>query len=136
MEMENKGDTLKLVKKEVEKAARAALLINAVFESNGDIYDEPCKKNEDKYNNFVKAIEILSDLKEKGKCDFEYDDIETEYTIHAIHIKWVLDDGFDLYIDDSNKNEIKMLLDYTEECLISDDDASSWQLTSVIYEPA
>lgn len=114
----------------------ASLLIHAVLENDEmDVYEEPCKVNMDKYNGFHKAIEILTDLKAKGKCDFKASDIRKEYLLHTIYVKWELTDGFYLCIDSENKTEIKMLLDCMDECLISDDEANVWQLSSRIYTP-
>lgn len=121
----------------VEKVAKASLLLYAVMENDeADIYDEPCVINKRKYDGFHKAIEILSDLKAKGKCDFEASDIRKEYTIHTIYINWRLTDNFWVCIDSSNKTEIKMLLDCMDECLIRDDEANMWQLSSKIFVPA
>ena len=120
----------------VEKIAKANVLLYAVMESDEmDIYDEPCKVNIEKYNGFYKAVEILSELKAKGKCNFEASDIRKEYIIHTIYIKWNLTDDFWMCIDDSNKTEIKTILDCMDECLIRDDEANIWQLSSKIYVP-
>lgn len=130
--MENKNELYETV----DKTVKASLLLYAIFESDEmDMYDEPCKVNIKKYNGFHKAIEILLDLKAKGKCDFEASDIRKEYTLHTIYITWNLTDDFWLCIDSENKTEIKMLLDLMDECLIRDDEANVWQLSSKIFVP-
>ena len=130
--MENKNELYETV----EKIAKASVLLYAIFENDEmDLYEEPCMINKAKYNGFHKAIEILSDLKAKGKCDFEASDIRREYTFHTIYINWKLTDDFWVCIDSENKTEIKMLLDCMDECLIRDDEANVWQLSSKIYVP-
>lgn len=130
--MENKNELYEAV----EKIAKATVLLYAIFENDEmDLYEEPCMINKTKYNGFYKAIEILSDLKAKGKCDFEASDIYKEYTFHTIYINWKLTDDFWVCIDSENKTEIKMLLDCMDECLIRDDEANVWQLSSKIYVP-
>lgn len=130
--MENKNELYETV----EKIAKASVLLYAIFENDEmDLYEEPCMINKVKYNGFHKAIEILSDLKAKGKCDFEASDIRREYMFHTIYIKWKLTDDFWVCIDSENKTEIKMLLDCMDECLIRDDEANVWQLSSKIYVP-
>ena len=120
----------------VEKIAKASLLLYAVCDNDEmDLYDEPCKVNIKKYNGFHKAIGILSELKAEGKCDFEASDIRKEYILHTIYIKWNLTDNFWMCIDSENKTEIQMLLDCMDECLIRDDEANIWQLSSKIYVP-
>ena len=129
--MENKNELYETV----EKIAKASVLLYAVMESDGDLIEEPCVINKRKYDGFHKAISILSDLKAKGKCDFEASDIRKEYTFHTIYINWKLTDDFWVCIDSENKTEIKMLLDCVDECLIRDDEANVWQLSSKIYVP-
>lgn len=130
--MENKNELYETV----EKIAKASVLLYAIFENDEmDLYEEPCMIHKAKYSGFHKAIEILSDLKEKGKCDFEASDIRKEYTFHTIYINWKLTDDFWVCIDSENKTEIKMLLDCMDECLIRDDEANVWQLSSKIYVP-
>ena len=130
--MENKNELYETV----EKIAKASVLLYAIFENDEmDLYEEPCMINKAKYNGFHKAIEILSDLKAKGKCDFEASDIRKEYLLHTIYVKWELTDEFYLYIDSENKTEIKMLFDCMDTCVISDDSANVWQLSSKIYVP-
>lgn len=119
----------------IKKDAKAMILLYAAMESDGDIYDEPCKIHKRKYNGFHKAIEILSKLQEQGKCTFKAMDIQKEYTMHSIEIKWNLTDDFYLYIDQTNRTEIKQLLDCMDECIIAEDEASSWTLISRIYVP-
>lgn len=119
----------------VEKIAKASALLYAVMESDGDLIEEPCVVNKQKYDGFHKAISILCDLKSKGKCDFEAMDIRKEYTMHSIEVKWKLTDDFYLYIDESNKNEIKNLLDCMDTCIISDEDATQWTFISHIFVP-
>ena len=105
--MENKNELYETV----EKIAKASVLLYAIFENDEmDLYEEPCMINKAKYSGFHKAIEILSDLKAKGKCDFEASDIRREYTFHTIYINWKLTDDFWVCIDSENKTEIKMLL--------------------------
>lgn len=121
----------------VERVIKANLLLYAVIENDeADMYNEPCLINKKKYDGFYKAIEILSDLKAKGKCDFEASDIRKEYTIHTIYIDWKLTDDFWVCIDSSNKTEIQILFDCMDECLIRDDEANIWQLSSRIFVPA
>ena len=130
--MENKNELYETV----EKIAKATVLLYAIFENDEmDLYEEPCMINKTKYNGFHKAISILSDLKAKGKCDFEASDIRKEYMFHTIYINWKLTDDFWVCIDSENKTEIKMLLDCMDECLIRDDEANVWQLSSKIYVP-
>ena len=130
--MENKNELYEAV----EKIAKATVLLYAIFENDEmDLYEESCMINKTKYNGFHKAIEILSDLKAKGKCDFEASDIRKEYMFHTIYINWKLTDDFWVCIDSENKTEIKMLLDCMDECLIRDDEANVWQLSSKIYVP-
>ena len=62
-------------------------------------------------------------------------DIRKEYTMHSIEVKWNLTDDFYVYIDDSNKSEIKALLDCMDVCIISDDDATKWSFISKIFVP-
>lgn len=120
----------------VEKIAKANLLLYAIMENDeSDVYEEPCLINKRKYDGFHKAIEILTDLKANGQCDFEASDIRKEYTIHTIYVKWNLTDNFWVCIDSSNKTEVKMLLDCMDECLIRDDEANVWQLSSKIFVP-
>ena len=119
----------------IDKIAKANVLLYAVMESDGDLIKEPYGINRRKYNGFYKAIEILCDLKAKGKCDFEAMDIRKEYTMHSIEVKWNLTDDFYVYIDESNKSEIKTLLDCMDECIISDDDATKWSFISRIFVP-
>lgn len=119
----------------VEREAKAAILLNAVFESEGDLITGACTMDEEKYDGFQKAIEILSGLKAKGKCDFEAMDIDEPYELHAIQIKWNVTTEPYVEIDSSNKKEIQMLLDCMEDCLICDDEGSNWQLSSKIYIP-
>lgn len=119
----------------IDKIAKANVLLYAVMESDGDLIKEPYGINRRKYNGFYKAIEILCDLKAKGKCDFEAMDIRKEYTMHSIEVKWNLTDDFYVYIDESNKSEIKALLDCMDECIISDDDATKWSFISRIFVP-
>jgi len=120
----------------VDKIAKASLLLYAIFESEEmDLYEEPCMINKAKYNGFHKAIEVLSELKAKGKCDFEASDIRKEYILHTIYVNWKYTDDFWVCIDENNKTEIKMLFDYMDECLIRDDEANVWQLSSRIYVP-
>ena len=130
--MENKNELYETV----EKITKASVLLYAIFECDEmDLYEEPCKVNINKYNGFHKAVEILSDLKAKGKCDFKASDIRKEYLIHTIYINWNLTDDFWICIDKNNKTEIKMLFDCMDECLIRDDEANVWQLSSRIYVP-
>ena len=119
----------------IEKIAKASVLLYAVMESDGDLIEEPCVVNKRKYDGFHKAISILCDLKAKGKCDFEAMDIRKEYTMHSIEVKWNLTDDFYVYIDESNKSEIKTLLDCMDVCIISDDDATKWSFISKIFVP-
>ena len=119
----------------IDKIAKANVLLYAVMESDGDLIKEPYGINRRKYNGFYKAIEILCDLKAKGKCDFEAMDIRKEYTMHSIEVKWNLTDDFYVYIDESNKSEIKTLLDCMDVCIISDDDATKWSFISRIFVP-
>ena len=119
----------------VDKIAKASVLLYAVMESDGDLIEEPCVIIKRKYDGFHKAIEILSDLKAKGQCDFEAMDIRKEYTMHSIEVKWNLTDDFYIYIDESNKSEIKTLLDCMDTCIISDDDATRWSFISKIFVP-
>lgn len=119
----------------IDKIAKANVLLYAVMESDGDLIKEPYGINRRKYNGFYKAIEILCDLKAKGKCDFEAMDIRKEYTMHSIEVTWKLTDDFYVYIDESNKSEIKALLDCMDECIISDDDATKWSFISRIFVP-
>ena len=132
--MENKNDELY---ETVERAVKASLLLDAVLSNDEmDLWEEPCKVNVRKYEGFHKAVEILSDLKEKGQCDFEVSDIRKEYMLHTIDITWKLTNESDLYIDDTNKLEIKQLLDCMDKCLISNDyGIAEWQLSSKIYVP-
>ena len=130
--MENKNELYETD----EKIAKASVLLYAIFEYDEmDLYEEPCMINKAKYYGFHKAIEVLSDLKAKGKCDFEASDIRKEYTFHTIYINWKLTDDFWVCIDSENKTEIIMLLDSMDECLIRDDEANVWQLSSKIYVP-
>lgn len=129
--MENKNELYETV----EKIAKATVLLYAVMESDGDLIEEPCVINKRKYDGFHKAISILSDLKAKGKCDFEASDIRKEYMFHTIYVNWKLTDDFWVCIDSENKTEIKILLDCMDECLIRDDEANVWQLSSKIYVP-
>lgn len=119
----------------IDKIAKASVLLYAVMESDGDLIEEPCVINKRKYDGFHKAIGILSDLKAKGQCDFEAMDIRKEYTMHSIEVKWNLTDDFYVYIDESNKSEIKTLLDCMDTCIISDDDATKWSFISKIFVP-
>lgn len=119
----------------VDKIAKASVLLYAVMESDGDLIEEPCVIDKQKYDGFHKAIGILSDLKAKGQCDFEAMDIRKEYTMHSIEVKWNLTDDFYVYIDESNKSEIKTLLDCMDTCIISDDDATKWSFISKIFVP-
>lgn len=119
----------------VDKIAKSTVLLYAVMESDGDLIEEPYVINKRKYDGFHKAIEILSDLKAKGQCDFEAMDIRKEYTMHSIEVKWNLTDDFYIYIDESNKSEIKTLLDCMDTCIISDDDATRWSFISKIFVP-
>lgn len=118
-----------------EKIVKASVLLYAVMESDGDLIKEPCLVNKQKYDSFHKAISILSDLKANGKCDFKAMDIRKEYTMHSIEVKWSLIDDFYVYIDESNKEEIKTLLDCMDVCIISDDDATKWSFISRIFVP-
>ena len=131
--MENK----KALYASIENLTKANLLLYAILENDEgiDLIEEPCRINIKKYDNFFKAIKILSDLKSKGKCDFEASDIRKEYVFHTIYINWNMTDEFWVCIDKTNKKEIKMLLDYMDECLIRDDEANIWQLSSKIYVP-
>ena len=130
--MENKTE----LKEAIENSIRANLLLHAVLENDEmDVYDVACKVNRKKYDGFNRAIEILSKLRDEGKCEFEAADIQVFYTIHTIYINWNLTDDFWVCIDDGNKSEIKELLDCTDECLIRDDEANIWQLSSRIYMP-
>lgn len=119
----------------VDKIAKATVLLYAVMECDGDLIEEPYVVNKRNYDGFHKAIEILSDLKAKGQCDFEAMDIRKEYTMHSIEVKWNLTDDFYVYIDESNKSEIETLLDCMETCVISEDDATSWTFISKIFVP-
>ena len=119
----------------VDKIAKSTVLLYAVMESDGDLIEEPYVINKRKYDGFHKAIEILSDLKAKGQCDFEAMDIKKEYTMHSIEVKWNLTDDYYIYIDESNKSEIKTLLDCMDTCIISDDDATRWSFISKIFVP-
>lgn len=120
----------------VEKIAKASLLLHAVLENDEmDMYEEPCKVNISKYNGFHRAIEILSDLKAKGKCDFEASDIQKPYVFHTIYVTWELTDEFYMYIDSENKTEVKELFDCMDTCVIPDDTANVWQLSSEIFVP-
>ena len=129
--MENQNELYETV----EKIVKASVLLYAVMESDGDLIEEPCVVNKRKYDGFHKAISILCDLKAKGKCDFEAMDIRKEYTMHSIEVKWNLTDDFYVYIDESNKSEIKTLLDCMDTCIISDDDATRWSFISKIFVP-
>ena len=119
----------------VEKIAKASVLLYAVMESDVDLIEEPCVVNKRKYDGFHKAISILCYLKAKGKCDFEAMDIRKEYTMHSIEVKWNLTDDFYVYIDESNKSEIKTLLYCMDVCIISDDNATKWSFISKIFVP-
>lgn len=120
----------------IEDVAKASILLYAVMENaEMDVYDEPCKVNREKYLAFHKAIGLLSKLKAKGKCEFEAADIHKKYMLHAIYVTWKLSDNFWVCIDDTNKTEIKAILDCVDECLIRDDEANVWQLSSKIYVP-
>lgn len=119
----------------IDKIAKASVLLYAVMENDGDLIEEPYVINKRKYDGFHKAIEILSDLKAKGQCNFEAMDIRKEYTMHSIEVKWNLTDDFYVYIDESNKSEIKTLLDCMDTCIISDDDATKWSFISKIFVP-
>ena len=107
----------------------------AVMENDVEKIEESYVINKRKYDGFHKAIEILSDLKAKGQCNFEAMDIRKEYTMHSIEVKWNLTDDFYVYIDESNKSEIKTLLDCIDNCIISDDDATKWSFISKIFVP-
>ena len=119
----------------IDKIAKASVLLYAVMENDGELIEEPYVINKRKYDGFHKAIEILSDLKAKGQCNFEAMDIRKEYTMHSIEVKWNLTDDFYVYIDESNKSEIKTLLDCMDTCIISDDDATKWSFISKIFVP-
>lgn len=130
--MENKDDIYEVI----DKTIKASLLLDAVLSNDEmDLWEEPCKVNIRKYEGFNKAVEILTNLKEKGQCDFEVADIRKEYMLHTIDVTWKTTDEFYLSIDDTNKTEIKMLLDCVDDCLIPEDKAKSWQLSSKIYVP-
>ena len=124
------------LKKAVEEIVKANLLLHVVFEGDEmELCEAPYLVDINKYNSFLKAIEILSGLKEKGECDFTVEDINKEYTMHAIYVTWKLTDNFYMCIDEANKKGIKMLLDCVDECVIRDDEANVWQLSSEIYIP-
>lgn len=129
--MENKDDIYEVI----DKTIKASLLLDAVLSNDEmDLWEEPCKVNIRKYEGFNKAVEILTNLKEKGQCDFEVADIRKEYVLHTIYINWKIVEPW-VCIDNTNKTEIKMLLDCMDECLIRDDEANTWQLSSKIYVP-
>ena len=129
MESENE------LKKIVEKAAKASLLLNAVMNDSMDKYEEPCVVIKAKYEGFQRVIELLNVLKQKGKCNFEALDLTEQYERHYIYIHWNATDDCYLYIDEDNKSEIKEILDYIDTIVVSDDDALEWQLAFQIYVP-
>ena len=122
--------------KTLEEYAKTGLILDAILSNDEmDKYDEPCKVNIRKYDNYLRAIEILSDLKKRGKCDFQVADIQEQYVLHTIYIDWEFTDDFWVVIDKENKKEIKELLDCMDECAIRDDEANIWQLSSKIFVP-
>ena len=122
--------------KTLEEYAKDQVVLDCILTNDEmDKYREPCKVNIRKYDNYLRAVEILKDLKNRGKCDFQAADISEQYTIHTIYIDWAFTDDFWVLIDKSNKQEIKELLDCMDECIIRDDEANIWQLSSKIFVP-
>jgi hypothetical protein len=122
--------------KTVEEIAKASIVLDCVMNNDEvDIYEEPCKADIRKYNNYLKALEILFDLKAKGKCDFEAANINEQYVLHIIYVTWVTDGYWGISITDSNRTEIKELLDCFDECNIREEEGNVWQLVSKIFVP-
>ena len=116
-----------------EKEFLAELLLRAVMESEGDLCKQPYVVNKKNYFGYLKAVKILSELRRKGKCKFKAMYARDPYTLHSIDVKWNLTDDFYICIDDSNKREIKELLECTETCIIEQEDSTRWSLMSRLY---
>jgi hypothetical protein len=120
----------------IERMVKAELLLCAVLENvEMDRYEEPCKVNITKYNEYLKAIHILESLQENGKCEFEAADIREQYILHTINVKWTLLQESWFCIDSSIKQQVIELLKCTDECLMDEDEAGTWQFSSRIYVP-
>ena len=119
----------------VKKAAKEGIYIDAIMNSDGDIYNVPCKINTQKWADFKKGIEILKKLQTEGKCTFEAADLEKEYTLHTIYVEWDSTNDYWMTIDSSNRKEIKEMIDLFDTITIAEDTGTCWQFASEIYKP-
>lgn len=115
-------------KREIEN-----LLLNAVFNSYGDLVPKPYRVDDEAYENYQKAILHLLDLKAKGKCSFEVTPLDDPYDTHCIYVQWILDgeNGCEL-----EKSEIINLVSRFETVAFYETDLKTWQLITHIYFPA
>ena len=85
--------------------------------------------NKKKYENYQELLLELAKLKMRGKCKFNYDNIQTPLLIHCVYVEWKAEDE---YVEFNNSELINLLK--LSDSLIIDETTKEWQLSVPIYQ--
>lgn len=110
------------------------LLIDAVMNSEPEMLNDNYKVNEKALDNYMLALQVIAELRRKGKCSFTYDLWYKPYELHCIYIKWNCDvDQDDTGLIDLDAKEISDLIGKFDTIQLDKEEPYTWQLSSEIY---
>lgn len=110
--------------------AKGKSLEDVLFDDSAQLIKGKSQVDEQAKQQYIKAVELVSKWFMEGKCFFSFDDPEKKYCIHAINIKWRMDED---WVELEGK-ELKEMFSQLNGNLIID--KADWQVSTTIYHKA
>ena len=113
------------------KAKLEELLVNAVLNEEPELLED-YEVNKVALDNYMQALQILSDWHRKGKCSFTYDLWYKPYELHCIYVQWNMENAVE-GLPDYPAKEMGDLISHFDTLQLDKQEPFTWQLSSQIY---